>query len=288
MQDTRNTASALTSVEGADSLGRSDAVSGLDQLLFVDWIVLPDGDESDLLLSQMSGPGEAAAIDWLTNKETRPFDADTYVIELYGDGIAIVDGADALFDAASDANGNSDNYTLAATIVALVLFLSGVSLVLKGKVTRTVLVSGSAVILAGVLVFLIGLPLAGGAEAVDEIQIGAEQKSKATLPAKLFNPFSVDTTVFAVYLDFIERSAASDNLSDDFADVIETYDSEGYTVFTGELACDIGAAEALALGDSDPLAANIYVPTQEYANAFAEEYDVPAENIVEVELSESC
>jgi hypothetical protein len=284
---TRNIASSLTSVEGADSLGRSDAVSGLDQLLFVDWIVLPDGDESDLLLSQMSAPGEEAAIDWLTNKESRPFDADTYVIELYGDGLAIVDSASALFDRASDANGNGDNYTLAATIVALVLFLSGVSLVLKGKTTRSVLVSGSAVILAGVLVFVISLPLAGGAESVDDVRIAAEEKSRATLPAKLFNPFAGDT-VYAVYVDFVERSAASDDLSVDFADVIEGYDSDGYTVLVGELACEVGAVEALGLGDSDPFAAVIYVPTEDLAVAFADEYDVPAANIVEVQLAEFC
>ena len=160
VQDTKNTESVRQIVDAADEFGRADATRSLDQLLFVDYLFEVDPDASDLLLSQMSDEGQIAATDWFENQETRPFDEDNYTSEVYGPGLEYYETSFVLFDEAAEANQNGDDYTLGATIISLVLFLAGVSLVLKGRVTRFVLVasSGTIVTLAGV--YVATLPLA--------------------------------------------------------------------------------------------------------------------------------
>lgn len=160
IQDTRNTESALAIVDATDDLGRADSDRSLDQLLFVDWITNNDPDESQLLFDQMSPDGQIASLEWLDNNELRPFDTDEYLDAVYGDGMANYEGAFEIFESAADANENGDDFTLAATIIALVLFLAGVSLVLKGRTTRLLLVAGSGLITVIVLVYLTGLPSA--------------------------------------------------------------------------------------------------------------------------------
>ena len=68
-----------------------------------------------------------------------------------------------LFDAGAEANENGDDFGLAATIIALVLFLAGVSLVLKGHMTRILLVISSGLTLVVGATFLVSLPWAGTA-----------------------------------------------------------------------------------------------------------------------------
>lgn len=160
VQDTMNTASVREIVDASDEFGRADSVRSLDQLLFVDYLFEADPDASELLLSQMSDQGRLAADAWFTNQETRPFDEATYLDVTYGQGMEYYENSFALFDEAVEANGNGDDYTLGATIVSLVLFLAGVSLVLKGRVTRLLLVVVSIGIIALAGVFVASLPQA--------------------------------------------------------------------------------------------------------------------------------
>lgn len=183
VQDTRNTQSALEIVDAADDLGRADAERSLDQLLFGDYILRPDLDEAELLLSQMSDEGRIASERWWVTEEARPFDGDAYVFGVYGEGLAKRQAAFSLFDSATEANQNGDDYVLAATIIALVLFLAGVSLVLKGRLTRTVLVAGSGVILAVVAVYVAGLPRASGAASEEGIKTAATEEANAEFAA---------------------------------------------------------------------------------------------------------
>ena len=160
MQDTKNTESVREIVDAADELGRADALKSLDQLLFVDYLFESDPDASELLLSQMSDDGRIAAEAWFTNQEIRPFDEAAYLDVVYRTGLEYYENSFVLFDEAAEANSNGDDYTLGATIISLVLFLSGVSLVLKGRVTRLVLILVSAVIVAVAGGFVASLPLA--------------------------------------------------------------------------------------------------------------------------------
>ena len=183
VQAERSTSSALEIVDAADDLGRADAERSLDQLLFGDYILRPDPDEAELLLSQMSDPGRVASERWFRTDEARPFDGDVYTYGIYGDGLARRDAAFVLFDRAAEANQNGDDYVLAATIIALVLFLSGISLVLKGHRTRVILVASSGVVLAGVIVYVIGLPLASRAPSEEEIRLEATDVASANFAA---------------------------------------------------------------------------------------------------------
>lgn len=160
VQDTKNTESVREIVDAADEFGRADALRSLDQLLFVDYLFELDPDDGELLLSQMSDEGRDATEAWFTNQEVRPFDEATYVDAIYGTGLEYYENSFALFDEAAEANSNGDDYTLGATIISLVLFLAGVSLVLKGKVTRLLLIGVSAVIVVIAGVFVVTLPLA--------------------------------------------------------------------------------------------------------------------------------
>ncbi len=160
VQDTNNTASVRDIVDASDELGRGDATRSLDQLLFVDFMREQDVDASDLLLSQMSEAGEIAAEEWFSNQEVRPFDEPYYLDAVYGPGLDLYEDSFVLFEEAAEANENGDDYTLGATIIALVLFLAGVSLVLNGRATRYALVISSGTILAVGAVFIATLPLA--------------------------------------------------------------------------------------------------------------------------------
>lgn len=312
VQDTRNTNSALAIVDAADDLGRADAVGMADQLLFGDYILRPDEDEANLLLGQMSEPGQIASERWFITDEVRPFDGDGYVYTIYGEGLAKREAAFVLFDEASNANSNGDAHVLAATITALVLFLAGVSLVLKGHLTRVLLVTGSGVILAGVIVYLISLPRAGSAASEDKILADAQAAASAEFAALVEQAEIEDAealaraeagelddadpdgdasaedflteggTAFAVYIDLIEASASSGDLNVDFAETITFFDEAGVAVGVGPLDCDEGAAEGLGLDPGDYSAAAAYFASQEEANAFAIEYEIPADNIVEV------
>jgi hypothetical protein len=299
VQDTRNTASALSIVDAADDLGRADSTSSLDQLLFVDWIVrLDDADpDADLLFSQMSPEGQDASLQWLDNDEVRPFDIPAYVYAIYGEGIAKRDAAFGLFDAAADANQNGDDYTLAATIVALVLFLSGVSLVLKGGTTRIILMVGSGAVLVGVTVYVLGLPRASGARSVEELEATLTEEALAALAeeqaaaeqslideAAIFGMIPGDgDDVFAVYLDVVPASEASDDLEAEFSPILEQF--EDYNVLVGALSCDEGAAEWFGLVGDEQYAAAVYFETAEEATTFASSiYDEPGEAVVEVRV----
>ena len=298
VQDTRNTASSTTSVQASAGLGRADATVSLDQLLFADWIpaivgaieaneALDQGassteeaalraeaefltSQAGFLKSQMSVAGKQAATSWLDNPLIRPFDEGAYTFATYGEGLAEFEASAALFDMATTANGNSDNYTLAATICALVLFLSGVSLVLNGHTTRMVLVVGSGLILAGVAAYVVGLPRHAQAQTVEEITDRAVLKANG----KLFIPTQGEAA-FTVYLE------VADDPDADFTDLVDFYGEEGYSVLVGNVSCDAGAAEALGV-DSDAFAAGVYFATADDADEFVTEYQLSEETIVEI------
>ena len=158
VQDTKNTASVLELVDAADEFGRADAMRSLDQLLFVDLMRETDQDVIDVLLSQMSPAGVTAVDEWFGNSELSPFDDETYLDSVYGQGQTYYENSSLLFEEAADANRHGDDYTLAATILAVVLFLVGVSLVLKMPRVRMALLAGSALILAGTAAYVISLP----------------------------------------------------------------------------------------------------------------------------------
>ncbi|HEX2885632.1 hypothetical protein [Vineibacter terrae] len=69
---------------------------------------------------------------------------------------------DAAYAAADDANRISDSYVRITVFFGLVLFLAGISAVLKGRWPRRGLVAASVVILVVALFFLAQMPLAAG------------------------------------------------------------------------------------------------------------------------------
>lgn len=160
VQDTANTASVLELVDAADEFGRADAQRSLDQLIFVDLMRAAEEEAIDILLSQMSPAGLVAVDEWFANSEVSPFDDETYLDSVYGPGMELYEESSFLFAEAAEANKNGDDHTLVATILAVVLFLVGVSLVLKMPRARIALLGGSAVILAGASVYLVSLPSA--------------------------------------------------------------------------------------------------------------------------------
>lgn len=286
-----STGSALEIVDAADDLGQGDAIRSLDQLLFADFILRPDPDEADLLLSQMSDPGRVAAERWFITDEARPFDGEVYTYGIYGEGLAKREAAFVIFDHAGEANQNGDDYILAATIIALVLFLSGVSLVLKGHRTRVILVAGSGVILVGIIVYVATLPLASGARSSEEIRLEATDVAlaefdvlveEAELGAGAEGFPSEGDIAFALYAEVIEVSASSGDLDTDFADSIAFFDEVDAVSATGPLDCDEGAVEGLGLDPGDYVFSAAYFESMEDADAFAATYDFPPESVVEV------
>jgi hypothetical protein len=159
VQDTKNTESVLVVVDAADEFGRADAERSLDQLLFVDLIGETDQSVIDILLGQMSPAGVTAVDQWYGNNELSPFDDEAYRDSVYGQGFELYENSSVLFEEAGDANRNGDDYTLAATVLVVVLFLVGVSLVLRIPRVRMALLAGSAVLLAGIGIFLVTLPV---------------------------------------------------------------------------------------------------------------------------------
>ena len=66
----------------------------------------------------------------------------------------------AAYAAADDANKISDSYVRITVFFGLVLFMTGISAVMKGRWPRRGLIAGSVVILAVALFFLARMPLA--------------------------------------------------------------------------------------------------------------------------------
>ncbi|TXL81676.1 hypothetical protein FHP25_03865 [Vineibacter terrae] len=130
-----------------------------------------DGDErrAGFLLGRLSPELQAATRAWLEShpKDNPKAARSPFQVEGY-----VQPGADALaelrrkqaaaYAAADNANRTSDSYVRITVFFGLVLFLAGISAVLKGRWPRRGLVAASVVILVVTLFFLARMPLAAG------------------------------------------------------------------------------------------------------------------------------
>jgi hypothetical protein len=96
---------------------------------------------------------------WLENDESNAF-GDDYDAALYAPGEAAVEEAAVYFAEAEEANATGDRYELATTILTIVLFFAGISLVVRWRSVRIVLLAAAGAFLLGGAVYLLNLPLA--------------------------------------------------------------------------------------------------------------------------------
>jgi hypothetical protein len=89
-----------------------------------------------------------------------PFDSDEYYDALYIDGPVELAASDEFTKLAGEANENGDRYQGASTILAIVLFFSGISLVIGWVRLRSTLLVGASLVLAASCAYLVSLPVA--------------------------------------------------------------------------------------------------------------------------------
>lgn len=167
-QDEGYTESVREANNAVDQLQAADSTRTLDQLLFVELVtsgVCTDGDALDpdacqLVTSNMSPAGGAAVDEWISGAVTSPFDSEAYVDALYGPGEASKSVSQEYFTKAGEANENGDKFELAATLLTIVMFFAGVSVVLHDRRIQWTLVSLAAALFAGSAIYVVSLPLA--------------------------------------------------------------------------------------------------------------------------------
>ncbi len=165
-QDKRLAESVRVDNDSVDAFQNADSVRQLDQLLFIE--LLGEVGESDGQLSEraeeilnnMSPGGEEVALAWAEGEIDFPFEDEAYLDDLYAEGQELKAEGDALYDEGVEANTNGDNYVLASTMMASVLFFAGISMVLGGTRTRQVLLAIASIALVGSIGYMLTLPIA--------------------------------------------------------------------------------------------------------------------------------
>ncbi|MDH3500177.1 MAG: hypothetical protein OEM97_08650 [Acidimicrobiia bacterium] len=171
IQDTALAESVLLSNRAVDEFQLADTTLAFDQALFVNLVVLLtesgvtaeefDGFVNDglggFILDNMSEQADVATTDWFLNDLPLPFD-DTYQDVLYAEANRLADESSVSFETASGANRHSDDWVLASTILAAVLFLAGISTALRSRGTRKILMAGSTILFLGSIAFMLTLP----------------------------------------------------------------------------------------------------------------------------------
>ena len=167
-QDTAFAESVTMTNKAADLRQSANTDRATDEGLFVDlvlrWVDSPEEDLDVFLdqglggfiLGNMTVEGETAARTWLLSDEDfgpYPFDED-YWESFYTDSEWAEELAEVEFTAAIDANKNSDRNELAGTLLTTVMFLAGISVVIKTDRIRLALLVIAAVVLIGSTVYL--------------------------------------------------------------------------------------------------------------------------------------
>ncbi len=166
IQDKRLAESVRVDNDSVDAFQNADSVRQLDQLLFIE--LLGEVGESDAelteraeeILNNMSPGGEEVALAWAEGEIDFPFENEAYLDDLYAEGQELKAEGDALYDEGVEANTNGDNYVLASTMMASVLFFAGISMVLGGTRTRQVLLAIATIALVGSIGYMLTLPIA--------------------------------------------------------------------------------------------------------------------------------
>jgi hypothetical protein len=168
-QDEAYTESVREADNAVDLLQAADTTRSLDQSLFVEVLTSgvcepdPSGDTErcELVLATMSPAGRTAVEEWLaTDGSTAPFDSDDYLDSLYGAGDGATRDSQVFFDEAGEANEFGDDFELAVTLLTVVMFFAGISVVLKDGTLRRALLAVAGLVLVGSLGFVLGLPSA--------------------------------------------------------------------------------------------------------------------------------
>jgi hypothetical protein len=166
-QDKLLAQSVRVSNDAVDSFQNGDSIRQLDQLLFVELLIQFDtSTEDDLtevetqIINNLSETGEEVVSLWADGGTEFPFEEDVYFDALFADGEELSAESDRLYDEAVQANTNGDNYVLASTLMATVLFFAGISMVLNSERVRRVLLGVATLSLVGSIAYMVTLPIA--------------------------------------------------------------------------------------------------------------------------------
>lgn len=165
-QDEAYTESVREADNAVDQLQAADTIRNLDQSLFVEVLisgVCDEGERSDpetceLVLANMS-EGTDALEAWLsTERLAPPFESEAYLESLYASGEKAKLASQGFFDEAGEANQNGDDFELAVTLLTVVLFFAGISVVIRDSIIRWALIGAAAALLIGSTTFMLSLP----------------------------------------------------------------------------------------------------------------------------------
>ncbi len=167
-QDAALTESVRENNVATDLFQTADRIRTFDQTLFLELLssgVCEEGTEDadfvcEQIFANVSPEGVIAIDEWFDNDELAPFDSEAYNDAIYAPGLEADESSDAFFADATAANENGDDYELASTLLATVLFFAGISVVIVWPLIRKLLLGAGAVLLVGSGVFLATLPLA--------------------------------------------------------------------------------------------------------------------------------
>jgi hypothetical protein len=155
-QDEAYTESIRYADKAVDLLQAADTIRTFDQTLFVEVLTSRACDQGNggddavcqLVLANMSDDGREAITVWLgTDRSSNPFESTAYVEALYEPGEDAKDDSQQFFDEAGEANQNGDDYDLAATLLTVVLFFAGISVVIKDSRIRWTLLAAASILL---------------------------------------------------------------------------------------------------------------------------------------------
>jgi hypothetical protein len=166
-QDEAYTESVREANNAVDLLQAADNTRALDQALFVE-VATSDvcqpatrSDRCDAVLVNMSDEGAAAVESWLDSERTSsPFESGSYLDALYSEGEGAEELSQVRFDEAGEANARGDNYELAATLLTVVLFFAGISVVIHDRTIQIALLAVAGIVFVGSLGFVLTLPTA--------------------------------------------------------------------------------------------------------------------------------
>lgn len=168
VQDTAMTNSVNETTASADLFQQADTTRSLDRTLFIELLTSRVCDEEaegfdefacEQINQNLSPEGFAAVEQWLDNDEFLPF-GEEYEEVLYAAGNERSAQAEVFLAEADDANSTGDRYELATTLLTIVLFFAGVSIVVRWRSVRIALLVAASLFLLGAGVYLISLPLA--------------------------------------------------------------------------------------------------------------------------------
>lgn len=166
-QDEGYTESVREANNAVDLLQAADTVRAFDQSVFVQILssgVCSDGARQDAIACDeitavLSDDGAVAVDRWLAGEGPSPF-GSTYLEALYVEGEAARRASDGFFEEAGTANENGDNFELASTMLTAVMFLAGVSLVVRSRGLRWILLAGGSLLLVTAATYAAMLPWA--------------------------------------------------------------------------------------------------------------------------------